>query len=216
MYHVIAQPPPNAPYPDLYVPPSLFHAQIRYLHNHGYHAVTLHQVWDYWHNQLRVPKQPIVVSFDDGYLSQYTVAAKVLARYRWPGVLNLAVNHLHMGTYGLGVGRVEKMIAGGWEVDSHTIDHVDVTTLDATELRKEVSGSRAILRRLFHQPVDFFCYPAGRYNTAAITAVRQAGYLAATTTNEGVATPNQDPYTLSRIRVHGNASPATLLAALAS
>jgi peptidoglycan/xylan/chitin deacetylase (PgdA/CDA1 family) len=214
MYHVIASPPSSAPYPDLYLSPELFRAHVQYLHSHGYHAVTLEQVWRYWHGQLRLPKHPIVLSFDDGYLSQYTVAAKLLAVYHWPGVLNLVVKHLHLGSYGLSRGRVDKMIAEGWEIDSHTINHVDLTTLDATGLAKEVRGSRLVLRRLFHQPIDFFCYPAGAYNAGAIAAVRNADYLAATTTNPGLATPSQDPYELSRIRISGNETAAQLSASL--
>src|SRR4051812_33388402 len=58
MYHVLEQPPAGAPYPDLYVPPELFKAQVRYLHDHNYHAVTLHQVWEYWHNRQRLWKHP--------------------------------------------------------------------------------------------------------------------------------------------------------------
>jgi len=38
-----------------------------------------------------------------------------------------------------------------------------------------VEGSRAILQHMFGQPVDFFCYPAGRYDTAVVRAVRAAG-----------------------------------------
>lgn len=214
MYHVIESPPASAPYPDLYLPPSLFRSQIRYLRARGYHAVTLDQVWRYWHNHLRLPRRPIVLSFDDGYLSQYTVAARFLARYDWPGVLNLVVKHLHEGSYGLTVGRVRKMIAAGWEVDSHTIDHLDVTTLDGSQLRREVAGSRVIFRRMFHQPVNFFCYPAGAYDVTAIQAVRAAGYLGATTTIQGLASPRQDPYELDRIRVNGTETAAQLRAAL--
>ena len=51
-------------------------------------------------------------------------------------------------------------------------------------------------------PVNFFCYPAGRYDAAVIAAVQQAGYLGATTTNYGLARPS-DLYTLARVRVNG-------------
>jgi peptidoglycan/xylan/chitin deacetylase (PgdA/CDA1 family) len=48
--------------------------------------------------------------------------------------------------------------------------------------------------------VDFFCYPAGRYDARVIRAVRRAGYLGATTTLEGLASPGR-PYELRRIRI---------------
>jgi hypothetical protein len=49
-------------------------------------------------------------------------------------------------------------------------------------------------------PVSFFCYPAGRFDTRVIAAVRRAGYLGATTTLYGLATPSR-PYELRRVRV---------------
>jgi hypothetical protein len=59
------------------------------------------------------------------------------------------------------------------------------------------------LRHLFHVPVDFFCYPSGRYDARVIAAVRRAGYLGATTTNYGLARPG-NLYTLDRIRINGS------------
>jgi peptidoglycan/xylan/chitin deacetylase (PgdA/CDA1 family) len=66
-----------------------------------------------------------------------------------------------------------------------------------------VAGSREILRRRFHQPVNFFCYPAGKYNRETIRAVRRAGYLGATTELPGDATRRR-MYKLHRIRVDGS------------
>ena len=95
----------------------------------------------------------------------------------------------------------------GWELDSHTLTHADLTTLGSDSLRNEVAGSRRRLRRIFHVPVHFFCYPSGRYNERVIAAVKAAGYLGATTTIEGLATPD-GRYTLRRVRVNGDDSPA--------
>ena len=80
------------------------------------------------------------------------------------------------------------MLRDGWEIDAHTLTHPDLTTVDAAGLRREVGGSRRWLRRAFGVPVDFFAYPAGRYNPAVEAAVRAAGYMGATTTQPGQAT----------------------------
>ena len=54
-------------------------------------------------------------------------------------------------------------------------------------------------------PVNFFCYPAGRYDDTVVAAVQAAGYLGATTTNYGLARPG-DLYTLYRVRINGTDS----------
>src|SRR5207248_442864 len=111
--------------------------------------------------------------------------------------------------------QVRVLIAAGWEVDSHTIHHVDVTTLTDAQLHEEVVGSRQRLHREFGVRADFFCYPSGRYDSHAVAAVQAAGYLGATTTDEGYAQPTQ-LFTLKRIRVNDIDTPQTLLARLAS
>jgi peptidoglycan/xylan/chitin deacetylase (PgdA/CDA1 family) len=202
MYHVIADAPSGVAFPDLFVRPADFDAQIGWLAAHGFHAVTLHQVYEYWLRGTTLPAQPIVLSFDDGYLGQHTHALPVLRKLHWPGVLNLKVNALK-SRYTLPPWRVHQMLAAGWELDAHTITHPDLTHVGDAQLWNEVHGSRVELQRRFHVPVDFFCYPSGRYNAHVVAAVRRAGYLGATTTNYGLARP-QDLYTLGRIRINGS------------
>ena len=201
MYHVIAAPPAGVAFPDLFVRPSDFRAQMDWLARKHFHAVTLRQVYDFWHAGGPLPQRPIVISFDDGYLSQATQALPELRKLHWPGVLNLKVNAVQK--YNLPFWRVRTLIAAGWEVDAHTITHPDLTKVDDRRLWDEVHGSRVDLRHMFHVPVDFFCYPSGRYDAHVIDAVRRAGYLAATTTNYGLARP-ASPYTLSRVRINGS------------
>jgi peptidoglycan/xylan/chitin deacetylase (PgdA/CDA1 family) len=216
MYHVVSDPFPDSPYPDLYVPRAEFQDQMQTLKRAGYTAVTLQEAWDSWHANGPLPAKPVVVSFDDGYHSHLANALPVLRALGWPGVLNLELKNIR-SDYGLTAPQVRELIAAGWELDSHTIDHPDLTTVDAATLQHEVADSRAELERRFGVPVNFFCYPAGRYDDAAIAAVRQAGYLAATTTEPGLAEPDAaSRFTLHRVRVNNGVSGATLVSQLAA
>jgi peptidoglycan/xylan/chitin deacetylase (PgdA/CDA1 family) len=199
MYHVIGDPRAGAPYPDLFVRPTDFAGQMRWLDRHGYEAVTLRAVWDHWHHGAPLPKKPVVVSFDDGYRSVAQAAFRSLGEHGWPGVLNLTVKNLRVAG-GVSPRQVRRLIAAGWELDSHTLTHPNLPSLGARELQQEVAESRKALREQFGVPVDFFCYPAGRYDARVIAAVRRAGYLGATTTIDGLATPGR-PYELRRVRV---------------
>ena len=62
---------------------------MKWLDDHGFEAVTLDQVEDAWYEQRRAPAEAVVLSFDDGYLSQYVAAFPALQHLDWPGVLNL-------------------------------------------------------------------------------------------------------------------------------
>jgi peptidoglycan/xylan/chitin deacetylase (PgdA/CDA1 family) len=213
MYHVIAASPARASYADLWVRPDAFAHQLAALAHAGYHATTLSAVWRAWHGHGTMPRNPIVLSFDDGYQSQSTYARLMLDGRGWPGVLNLAVKNVGIAG-GLSRGEVRAMIRDGWEIGAHTLTHVDLTTVDSAQLVHEVAGSREWLRRAFGVPVDFFCYPAGRYDPAVEAAVHAAGYRGATTTNEGIASHHGDPYALPRVRVTREMSAADLIALL--
>jgi peptidoglycan/xylan/chitin deacetylase (PgdA/CDA1 family) len=199
MYHLVAVTPHDAPYPDLYVSPMAFADQLRYLKTHGYHPLTLRRVYDCWHGAGELPDKPVVLSFDDGYLCDYTIVAPLLADYRWPGVLNLTARTISPGG-DLTPDQVKVLLRLGWEIDAHSMDHADLTTLTAGQLETEVSGARTVLRTQLHAPVDFFCYPSGRYDDTVVAEVQAAGYLGATTTVAGLATPDQ-PFELRRQRV---------------
>jgi peptidoglycan/xylan/chitin deacetylase (PgdA/CDA1 family) len=200
MYHVIAPAPAGAKYAGLWVSPAALKAQVAALATAGFNAVTLDAVLDGWAGRDTLPPHPIVLSFDDGYLSQGKDAGAILRAVGWPGVLNLALHNLDTPG-GLSTSRVKTMIADGWEVDAHSLTHPDLTTLDAATLRREVAGSRAAIRRRFGVPVDAFCYPAGRYDATVEAAVQAAGYRAATTELPGAAQSVGDRYALARIRV---------------
>ena len=68
MYHLIATRQPATPNQGLWVDPSEFQAEVRWLAGHGYHAVTVAQWWDAWHGGIALPSRPIVFTFDDANL----------------------------------------------------------------------------------------------------------------------------------------------------
>jgi len=203
MYHVIADAPSSAQLPELYVDPKTFDRQMEWLKSRGYQGVSLNQVYDAWFAGGELPEKPVVVSFDDGYRSQYVYARPELRKLGWPGVLSVIAGRVGQPNAELSVAMVQTMINDGWELDSHTINHVDVSQATGAQLQQEVAGSRRMLHQRFQQPVNFFCYPSGRYDDQAIQAVRSAGYLGATTTDEGLA-GRSEMFTLKRIRVDGS------------
>lgn len=201
MYHVINTPPPGTPFTELWVSRENFAAEMGWLAQSGYHAVTLQQVWDAWHRDGMLPSQPIVISLDDGYTSHLTNALPVLRSHGWKGVLNLQITQTR---YDLKPDAIRTLIRAGWEIDAHTFTHPDLTTVGDDQLRHEVADSRTVLRRTYGVPVNFFCYPAGRFDARVIAALKAAGYLAATTTELGLASPAEPPFELKRIRVNGS------------
>ncbi len=212
MYHVINPPPAGAPFPGLYIAPAEFAAQMHALAAAGWHAVTMDQLWAYWHRGVALgPGKPVVVSFDNGYESQYTHALPVLRALRWQGDLNIQLSGLPPSQGGISSTQVRGLLAAGWELDTQGISHADLITLGPAQLHDQVATARRLLQQRYGVPVNWFCYPSGHYNATVVDAVRTAGYVGSTTVVPGWGSPSEDPYRLSRIRVLGGTSPGALL-----
>ncbi len=181
MYHVVADPPPGAPYPELYVSRDAFAGQMAWLAEHGYRAVTLRAVRDHWQLGRPLPARPIVLTFDDGYHSQFAHALPDppppwLGRRARPG------GEEHDAIVGV--------VAASGATSRHQRlggrrPHADPPRPDTGRRRAaEAGGSRLAARSApdARVPVEFFCYPAGRFDDRVVAAVKSAGYLGATTT----------------------------------
>jgi peptidoglycan/xylan/chitin deacetylase (PgdA/CDA1 family) len=208
MYHVIKAPTASTPMAELWTPAETFKATIELLKKEGYNGVTLDQVWQAWNGGPGLPAKPLVISFDDGYLSHTVTAKPILQAAGWPGVLNLEGKNIGKG--GLTTTQVEGLIAAGWEIDSHTLTHPDLTASDDASLKTELVDSRKLLQEKFNVPANFFCYPAGKNDARVRAAVEAAGYKGATTVEPGIASKSDNPYELPRIRVNGTDSAATV------
>jgi len=205
MYHVVTAPKPGTAYPELWVPAKTFAGTMLALRDAGYSGVTLDAVWKAWHGGPGLPDHPVVVSFDDGYLSHYEHARPTLRALGWPGVLNIEGKNIDPKV-GLSRRQVRALIADGWEIDSHTMTHPELPTVDDAQLKTELVASKKLIHDLFGVPVNFFCYPAGKNDARVRAAVKAAGYLGATTVDPGVASKDDDPYALPRVRVNGDDS----------
>ena len=217
MYHVIAPPPSGAPYPGLYVQPQEFAAQMQALRTAGWHPVTLDQLRAYWTKGARLPAgKPIVITFDNGYHSQYTEALPVLHKLGWVADENIQLSGLPPSQGGLTTDEVRGLVDAGWELDTQGISHADLITLDAGELHYQIVTARRRLQHEYGVPVNWFCYPSGHYDATVIAAVRAAGFVGSTTVVPGWAGSTSDMYRLPRLRVLGGTSPSALLAQIAS
>jgi peptidoglycan/xylan/chitin deacetylase (PgdA/CDA1 family) len=216
MYHVIAPPPPGASFPGLYVAPAQFRAQMRALERAGWHGVTMDQVLAHWRRGTPLgPGRPIVLTFDNGYRSQYTKAMPVLRALGWAGVENIQLTGLPPSQGGLTRRQVRGLLDAGWELDTQGLSHADLGRLGAAARHAEIADARRILRQRYGVPVNWFCYPSGQYDATVIAAVRRAGYVGSTTVVPGWARRTGNTYRLPRLRVLGGTSGPALLGLIA-
>jgi peptidoglycan/xylan/chitin deacetylase (PgdA/CDA1 family) len=218
VYHVVnTQPSQSTANPALYVPVDEFTSQMQALKAAGWHAVTLNQVAAYWARGTSLGTgKPIVITFDNGYASHYVNAFPVLKGLGWVGVENLPVTGLPPTDGGLSETQVRALIAAGWELDTQGLTSSTLTGSDTTRLTSDLTAARQTLRSRYGVPVNWFAYPLGSYDDAAVAAVRAAGFVGATTISPGWAGPQSDHYRLPRLEVAGGTTPAQLLTQISS
>lgn len=204
MYHVIAPGPDN-----LHVPPAELEAQLRLLSEHGYETVSMQHLASHFAHGTPLPERPIVLTFDDGYISAYTAALPLLQQYGMTATFFIVTGLVGQAGY-VTWDHVAALAAAGMEIGAHTVSHPDLRGLTGAALLHEVAGSGQALEGRLGLPVSVFAYPAGKYNAEAVAAVRDH-YEAAVTTLPGAATPCQDPVLWHRIRVNQGVSAQELL-----
>jgi peptidoglycan/xylan/chitin deacetylase (PgdA/CDA1 family) len=183
----------------------------------GWHAVTMDQLRANWTRGVPLgPGKPVVITFDNGYTSQYTNALPVLKRLGWVGVENIQLLGLPPDQGGLTDPQVRGLLAAGWELDTQGMTHADLIKLDAAGLQYQIAHARQLLQSRYGAAVNWFCYPSGHYDSTVINAVKAAGFVGSTTVVPGWASRANDPYRLPRLRVVGGTSGPALLEQIAA
>jgi len=123
-------------------------------------------------------RQPIVITFDDGNLSDIEIAAPLLAKRRLDARFFVLTGRLEQPGY-LNRGNVRDLRDMGFKIGSHGINHVDWAQQDASGLHHELLQSRMVLEELLGQPVTEAAIPFGRYRRQVLKGLHTNGYRAA-------------------------------------
>jgi hypothetical protein len=98
--------------------------------------------------------------------------------------------------------QVRMLVESGMEIGAHTINHPILTRIDDVTARAEIADSKMQLEEISRVPVLLFAYPNGKpgndYEFRHVSMVKQAGFSAAVSTIQGVATAAGDLYQLPR------------------
>lgn len=210
-HHVSAKPTTNALDFGLTVKTSDFAVQMNYLAQHGYHPITLTDIFDNLYYGMPLPKQPIAITFDDGYEDNYTDAFPILQQHHFVAEINIITGMI--GYRYLTWDQIRQMAAAGIEIGSHTIHHISLADVSPQTAEKELLASKDTLEQQLSAPIQFFCYPAGEpfhhgslQRQQFITSLLyQDGYIGALLDPgfESAVQNAQLPYELPRIRVAG-------------
>ncbi|MDN5301285.1 MAG: hypothetical protein PWQ60_799, partial [Thermoanaerobacteraceae bacterium] len=130
-HHIIPGQLPKGATSRAVIPLSEFEAQMKYLYDNGYYTASLKDVEDFIYHKKALPEKTVLITFDDGYESNFVYAFPVLKNYNFKATIFLIgksivqkeepfnPNRLSM----LSIREIKEMLDSGLvEFGSHTFD----------------------------------------------------------------------------------------------
>jgi peptidoglycan/xylan/chitin deacetylase (PgdA/CDA1 family) len=218
MYHRINVVTPSTPAESrgLTVHPHVFARQMTWLKRQGYRTITQRELFEALMCGRPLGPKPIVITFDDGYRDVFFKASPVLKRLGMRATAYVVSGRISgrdpsFLTWPL----LHALERRGIEIGSHTMAHLDMTSLSDARMLEDLTRSRRMLERELGHRVPWLAYPFGAYDSRVERLARQAGYLLAVTTRPGAVQSARQPFALPRLRVLDSTGVRGLAAMLA-
>ena len=218
MYHNI-----NADYDgkraSVEITPERFKEHMVTLKNEGYTAIFFDEYVSYLNGKTSLPEKPILITFDDGYLNNYTLGFPILKETGMKATIFIITGR--MGLQGdvtfphfTWEQALEMEKSGFVDIQSHTQYHGYLTKMSDASAVLELRKSKYSIEKNLNKKVEFLAYPYGDCNEEIIEIAKKAGYKAAVLAEPieaGVNRWGENPFLTKRITVYGNMSGETLI-----
>src|SRR5438094_5896316 len=199
-YHLLVD---KVRYPGTEITPAAFEAQMKELKDRGITVISMQDLLAWKRGEKNIPPRCAVVTFDDGWKSQYEVAWPIMKKFGYPFTMFIYTEGVAGGSLGGGQAitweQLGDMRDNGVDIEAHTATHPDLREGHAITLvgagvkrtrtrltgpqyeqwvRNEVVGSKELLEQRLGIKVNCFAVPFGSYNEHVKELARNAGYEA--------------------------------------
>ena len=221
MYHHITK---NHLLGDYVITPDELEGDLQYLKERQYHTVVMQDLIDYVYSGIPLPQNPVMITFDDGNLSNYAYALPLLEKYQMKAVVSIvgsytdqfsekkdeSVNYAYMSW--------EKVSAlqatGRIEIQNHTYNlhsynrgrkgvcrkagesMEEYKTFLSADLKK----MQDLMKQNLGAPANTFTYPYGFGNQDSEKVIRELGFQASLSCDKGVNYLTREPNCLYRMK----------------
>src|SRR5947207_497628 len=190
-------------YPGTEITPAAFEAQMKELKDRGITVISMQDLLAWKRGEKNIPPRCAVITFDDGWKSQYEVAWPIMKKYGYPFTMFIYTEGVAGGSLGGGGAITWEQLAdmrdNGVDIEAHTATHQDLREGHAITLvgqgvkktrtkltgaayeqwlQNEVVGSKQLLEQRLGIKVNCFAVPFGNYNEHVKELARNAGYEA--------------------------------------
>lgn len=197
MYHSVSN------NPEFFtVKPADFEWQIKYLYENKYNVIALSQLVE-----KKIPKNSIVITFDDGYEDNFTFAYPILKKYNFPATIFLTTGRIGDKNYTNKRGIIMPMLdwqqlrvmhsPGLIDFEPHTVSHPKLGALDPKEADREIRESKEVIEKGLGKSCQSFAYPYGNFNQE-VREIAKPLFKLAVSVKPGFVGKSDNAYELKR------------------
>jgi peptidoglycan/xylan/chitin deacetylase (PgdA/CDA1 family) len=211
------------------ITPAAFEAQMKTLKDRGITVISLQDYLAWRRSEKSIPAHSAVITFDDGWKSQYDVAWPIMKKFGYTFTMFIYTEGVAGGTNGGGQAitweQLAEMRDNGIDIEAHSATHQDMREGQPIDLiapggkktrtrlhgqayedwlHNEVVGCKELLERKLAIKVNCFAVPLGKYNEHVKEMARNAGYEAMFTVYGQALTFNSPMDSLGRYAIEAN------------
>lgn len=191
------------------VPVHVFREQMQALADSGYQTILPDQLYDYLVYGKLLPENPVLITFDDTRLDQYTAAVPILEQHQFKAAFYIMTVSLGRPGY-MNREQVAELDRKGHSIGSHTWDHQNVKKYEEKDWVTQIEKPSKQLETITGKPTEYFAYPFGLWNQAAIPELKKKGIKMAFQLADK-ADASDPLHTIRRIIVPGSMSGNSML-----
>src|SRR5213080_1267492 len=199
-YHLLVD---KVRYPGTEITPAAFEAQMKQLKDAGITVISMQDLLAWKRGEKNIPPRCAVISFDDGWKSQYEVAWPIMKKFGYPFTMLIYTEGVRGGSLGGGGAitweQLAEMRDNGVDIQAHSATHQDLreghtitlaspggkktrTKLTGPQyeqwVQNEVVGCKQLLEQRLGIKINCFAVPFGNYNEHVKELARNARYEA--------------------------------------
>jgi len=190
-------------YPGTEITPAAFEAEMKELKDRGITVISLQDLLAWKRGEKNIPPRCAVITFDDGWKSQYEVAWPIMKKFGYTFTMFIYTEGVAGASLGGGQAITWEMLAdmrdNGIDIEAHSATHQDlreghtITVIEPGNKRtkkkltgaeyeqwvqNEVVGCKQLLEQRLGIKINCFAVPFGTYNEHVKEIARNAGYEA--------------------------------------
>ncbi len=165
VYHEIKTPATDL----IMVTPEDFALQMNYLDQNDFTTVTLKDYLNWKKGDFIMPNKSIILIFDDGFESVFTEAKPIMDQYGFVGTVATVTRYASFTGNNTGYmkwGEINSLIDGGWDVESHSVTHSHMLSLNESEFRFELNDSKNMIVNKTENTPTSFVFPFHESNSS--------------------------------------------------